>query len=187
MSDANSVNVGNVIKYKDRFWNVLKKGHVKPGKGGAFVQLELKDIISGTKLNERFRATEGIEKAFLEDMEFQYQYDEGKNLAFMNMKTYEQISLPKTLLGETEKFLQEGMDVKVKYCEDTPISIKLPDTVILEIKETEPVVKGQTAASSFKPAILENGVRIMVPPFVNSSDKVVVRTEDATYVERAKK
>jgi len=187
MENANSISVGNVIKYNNRFWSVLKRDHVKPGKGGAFVQLEMKDIISGTKLNERFRSNDTIERIVLEEVESQYQYDDGENIALMNMETYEQESLPKNLINDNAlKFLQEGMDVTVILCEGSPIEIKIPDTVTLEIAEAEPVVKGQTAASSFKPAVLENGVRIMVPTFVNSGDKVVVRTEDSAYMERVK-
>lgn len=184
---ANAINVGNVIKHKNRFWIVTKREHVKPGKGGAFVQVEMKDIITGTKLNERFRATENVEKAHVEDIDFQYQYDEGENMALMNMESFEQISLSKDLVGDALPYLQEGMDVKVTYCEGMAIQIKLPETVVVEIKETEPVVKGQTSASSYKPAVLENGIRTMVPPFVTSDDKIVVRTADSTYVERAKK
>lgn len=183
---ANSLGIGNVIKYNNRFWTITKKEHVKPGKGGAYVQVEMKDIMTGTKTNERFRSSDDVEKAFMEDKEYQYQYDEGDTIAVMDNETFEQESFDKKLLGDKLPFLQEEMMLRVSFCEGTPIDIKLPDTVILEIKETEPAIKGQTVTNSFKPAILENGVRIMVPPFVNSGEKVVVRTEDSTYVERAK-
>jgi len=183
---ANSISLGHVLKHNDRFWIVTKKEHVKPGKGGAFIQVEMKDIITGSKSNNRFRSSENVEKAHVEDREFQYQYPEGENLALMDMESYETISLPKILVGEAVQFLQEGMDVKVTYCEETPIEIKLPETVILAINTTEAVVKGQTSSASYKPAILENGVRVMVPPFVTSENKIVVRTADGTYVERAK-
>lgn len=184
--NANSISVGNVLKHNNRFWVVTKKDHVKPGKGGAFVQVEMKDIMTGTKSNNRFRSTENVEKAHVEDKDYQYQYPEGDNLALMDMESFEQISLGKDLVGEALPFLQEGMDVKVTYCESTPIQIKLPETVVLGIDQTESVVKGQTSSASYKPAILENGVRVMVPPFVKSDDKVVVRTSDGTYVERAR-
>ncbi len=184
--NVNSIGIGNVIKYKDQYWIVTKKEHVKPGKGGAFVQLEMKNVKTGNKLNERFRAGEDVEKIALEEKEYQYQYDEGETISLMNMETFDQESFDKSLLGERIAFLTEGMEVKVCYCEHIIVDIKLPDTVICAIKETEPTVKGQTAASSFKPAILENGLRIMVPPFITSDDKLVVKTEDCTYVERAK-
>lgn len=150
------------------------------------MQLEMKNLMTGNKLNERFRAGEDVEKVILDEKEFQYQYDEGDTLAMMNMETYEQESFPKKMLGERIAYLTDGMDVKVCYCDDRAMDIKLPDTVILSIKETEPTVKGQTAAASYKPALLENGVRIMVPPFINTDDKIVVKTEDSTYVERVK-
>lgn len=184
--NVNSISLGNVIKYKDQYWMVAKKEHVKPGKGGAFVQLEMKNINSGSKLNERFRAGEDVEKVILDEKDYQYQYDEGDTIALMDMDSYEQESFPKSLLGDRVAYLSDGMNVKVCYCDGNAIDIKLPDTVVLAIKETEPTVKGQTAAASYKPAILENGIRIMVPPFVTSDDKVVVKTEDSTYVERAK-
>ncbi len=184
--NANSINIGNVIKHNNKFWLVTKKEHVKPGKGGAFVQVEMKDIINNTKLNERFRSTAEVEKAFLEEKTFNYQYDDRDNLVLMNTETYEQEFFPKTLLGNRTAFLQEGMDVTVSFCEGMAIDIKLPETVVLAITTTEPTIKGQTATNSFKPAILENGIRVMVPPFISSEDKIVVRTEDGTYVERAK-
>jgi len=183
---ANSLKLGNVIKYNNRFWIITKKEHVKPGKGGAFIQVEMKDIIAGTKSNQRFRSSEDVEKAHVEEKEYQYQYPEGENLALMDMESFETISLPKDLVGDAEPFLQEGMDVKVVYCEGRPIEIKLPETVTLAIKSTESVVKGQSSSASYKPAILENDIRVMVPPFVTSDDKIVVRTVDGTYVERAK-
>lgn len=184
--NANLIAIGNVIKYNNRFWMVTKREHVKPGKGGAFVQMEMKDIMTGTKTNERFRSDVDVEKAFMEEKTMQYQYDEGETISLMNMENYEQESLSKDLLGTKVAFLQEGMDVRIMLCEGNPIDIKLPDTVILAIRETEPSLKGQTVTSSFKPAILENGIRVLVPPFVTSDDKIVVRTEDSTYVERAK-
>ena len=183
---ANSLSIGDVIKYNNGYWRLTKKEHVKPGKGGAYVQAELKNITTGTKTNERFRSSDEVEKAFMDDKTYQYQYDEGDTIAVMNNETFEQESFSKELLGDKLPFLQDEMMIRIFFCEGTPIDIKLPDTVILEIKETEPSIKGQTVTNSFKPAILENGIRVMVPPFVNSGEKIVVRTEDATYVERAK-
>lgn len=184
--NINSVSLGNVIKYKNRYWIIRKKEHVKPGKGGAFIQVEMKDLLSGNKSNERFRAGEDVEKIAVEEILYQYQYDEGTTISLMNLESYEQQSFDKELLGERIAFLEEGMEVKVCYCEHIIVEIKLPDTVVCSIKETEPTVKGQTAASSFKPAILENGLRIMVPPFITSDNKIVVKTEDCSYVERIK-
>jgi elongation factor P len=183
--NAISISVGNVIQFNGKFWIVTKKEHIKTGRSG-FVQVEMKDIKTGSKGSHRFRSSEEVEKAHMEDKEYQYQYMEGENLSLMDMESYESILLSKTLVGNAISFLKEGMDIKVTYCDETPIEIKLPETVILAVESTEGVVKGQTAASSYKPAILENGVRVMVPPFITNTDKIVVRTIDGTYVERAK-
>ncbi|MDA0902688.1 MAG: elongation factor P [Proteobacteria bacterium] len=185
--NANSIRVGNVIEYNNNLWVVLKKNHVQPGKGGAYVQIEMKDIVNGTKNNVRFISSENIEKAHLEGKKYQYQYMDRDELVVMDMESFEQLNFHQDLLGEALPFLQEGMDVVVEFCNDKPINIQLPETVILEIAEADAVVKGQTAASSNKPAILENGVRIMVPTFIEAGNRVVVRTEDGSYVERAKK
>ncbi len=185
--NANSIRVGNVIEYQNKSWQVLKRDHVKPGKGGAYVQVEMKDIINGTKTNVRFISTETIEKAHLESKKYQYQYMDQDDLVVMDMETFEQHNFSKTLLGESLPFLQEEMNISVEYCNDNPINIILPETVTLEIVEADAVVKNQTASSSYKPAKLENGVRVMVPQFIASGDRIVVRTADSTYVERAKK
>ena len=184
--NVNSISVGNVIIYNGKYCIVTKREHVIPGKGGAFLQVEMKDIKSGNKLMNRFNTTDDVEKANMEDKPYQYQYMDGDNLALMDMDTYEQISLSKDLVGEALPFLQDGMDVVVEYCDGEAIRIRLPEKVVMKIQSTEATVKGQTATASYKPAILENGVRVMVPPFITSDDKIVVRTEDATYVERAK-
>lgn len=184
--NANSIRIGNVIQYQNRSWQVLKREHVKPGKGGAYIQVEMKDIIIGTKTNVRFNSSENIEKAHLESKNYQYQYMDKDELVVMDMESFEQFNFSKDLLGESFPFLQEGMNIQVEYCNDNPINIILPETVVLEIVEADAVVKNQTATSSYKPAKLENGVRVMVPQFVESGDRIVVRTEDATYVERAK-
>jgi elongation factor P len=181
---ANSLNVGHVIKHKDKLWVVVKKEHVKPGKGGALVQVELKDIIGGKKLNESFRSSEDVDRVMLDETKYQYQYAEGENLVFMNLENYETQNFSKDLLGEKAAYLNDGMEIVACTCCDMIIEMRLPETVILQVRETESVVKGQTASSSFKPAVLENGIRIMVPPFVSSDDKVIVKTENSTYVER---
>lgn len=184
--NANTVRPGNVLEHQGKLWRVVKTQHTMPGKGGAFIQMELKEIQSGTKLNERFRSNEDVEKVRLDQKDHQYLYGDGESITLMDNETFEQITLPKELLGEKEAFLQDGMQVMVESYEGKTMGIELPEQVTLEIVESEPVVKGQTAASSNKPAVLENGVRIMVPPFVEAGDKVVVKTVDGSYVERAK-
>lgn len=184
--NGNEIRPGNVIEHKGRLWSAVKTEHTKPGKGGAYLQVELRDIRNGTKLNERFRSSESVERVRLDQKEHQFLYEEGENLVLMDQETYDQIHAPKDLVGEPIAFLQEGMTVTVSSYEGEPISIELPSTVIMEITEAEPVVKGQTAASSFKPATLENNVRVMVPPHIESGTRIVVNTGDGTYVERAK-
>jgi elongation factor P len=185
--DGGSIRPGNVLEHKGQLWVVLKTQHVKPGKGGAFNQVEMKDIRHGTKLNERFRSDETVERARLEQLEYQYLFEDGESLVFMNQEDFEQVYIPKSLLGEERlPFLEDGMQVTVEFYEQEPIGLTLPQHVTLQVEETEPVVKGQTATSSYKPAVLNNGVRIMVPPFINNGDNIVVDTGDGTYVERAK-
>ena len=184
--NANEIRVGNVLEFNKRLSVVLKTMHVQPGKGGAYMQVEMKDIKDGTRNNNRFRSTETVEKVQLEQISYQYLYDEGDTIAIMDKKTFEQRSLSKDLVGEQFAFLQDGMDIAVEVYNEEPIYVVLPDSATLEISECEPVVKGQTASSSYKPAILENGIRIMVPQFVNQGDKVVVKIETREYVERAK-
>ncbi|MDA9176501.1 elongation factor P, partial [Alphaproteobacteria bacterium] len=159
---------------------------VKPGKGGAFAQIELKDIRDGTKMNERFRSDETVERVRLDQVDYQYLFADGEMLTFMNNDTFEQIELNSDLVGEPLPFLQENMQVTIELYEEEPISVSLPESVILEITEADAVVKGQTASSSYKPALLENGVKIMVPPHIAAGTKVVVNTADGTYMERAK-
>lgn len=185
--NANSLKVGNVIEYQKGLWVVLKRDHVKPGKGGAYIQAELKNITQGTKTNTRFSSSDDIEKAHLEFKKFQYQYMDGDDLVVMDMESFEQHNFNKELLGDALPFLQDEMEVRVEFCNDKAINVLLPEHVTLEIESADAVVKNQTASSSYKPAVLENGVRVMVPAFVESGDRIVVRTEDATYVERAKK
>lgn len=184
--NANSIRIGNIIEHKGRLCSVVKKAHTQPGKGGAYIQLELKDIKAGTKLNERFRSSENIERARLDQKKYQFLFREADLLTLMDNDTYEQIQVNASLAGEAVIFLQEEMELTLESYEDENMSIILPETVILEVSETEAVVKGQTAASSNKPAVMDNGVRVMVPPFITVGDKLVVRTEDSEYLERAK-
>jgi elongation factor P len=183
--NGNEIKPGNVILHNDQIWVAVKTAHVKPGKGGAFAQVELKNLVTGSKLNERFRSSETVERVRLEQKDYQYLYDQGDTLVFMETETYEQVELAKDFVGERAAFLKEGMMVTVNSYESKPIGITLPDHVTLEVVEADPVVKGQTAASSYKPAVLENGVRILVPPFVAAGERVVVDTSEATYVKRA--
>ena len=182
---GNEIRPGNVIQHKGALWVAVKTQHVKPGKGPAYAQVELKNAIDGTKLNERFRSSETVERVRLEQKDCQFLYAEGDMLTFMDMDTYDQIAIPKDFLEERAAFLQDGMKVSIESHEGRPIGISLPDQVTLKVVEAEPVVKGQTAASSYKPAMLENGVRVMVPPFVGVGERVVVDTNELTYVRRA--
>jgi elongation factor P len=185
--NANSIRAGNVLEHNGRLYIVSKTpDHTMPGKGGAFVQVEMKDIKNGTKINERFRSTENAERVRLDQKEYQFLFIENNQLNLMDIENFEQITINEELIGDKIAYLQDGMVVTVEMYEESPLKILLPDTVVLNVIETEPVVKGQTAASSYKPAILENGVRIMVPPFIDPDTKVVVKTEDDTYVERYK-
>ena len=183
---ANDIRIGNVLEHNSKLWIVTKTQHVQPGKGGAFMQTEMKELRGGQKLNERFRTADTVEKVFLEEKAFQFLYRDGDDLHFMDQTTYEQIQLPADLVGDAVAFLADGMVVNICLYENSPISVSLPATVTLEIVEAEPVVKGQTATSSYKPAILSNGVKIMVPQHIETGTMVVVDTSNASYVERAK-
>lgn len=183
--NGNQITPGMVIQHDGGLWAAVKTNAVKPGKGGAFNQVELKNLIDGRKLNERFRADETVERVRLEQKDFQFLYAEGDDLVFMDTATYDQITLASDFVGERAAFLQDGMTVTLEMHEERPIGIKLPDQVTLEIVEADPVVKGQTAASSYKPAKLENGLRVMVPPFIASGERIVVDTTEVTYLRRA--
>ncbi len=183
--NGNEIRPGNVIEHNGGLWAAVKTNSVKPGKGGAYNQVELKNLIDGTKLNERFRAAATVEKVRLEQKDFQFLYEQGDALVFMDSETYEQLELQKDFVGDRSAFLQDGMTVTVELYEDKPIGISLPDQVALKISEADPVVKGQTAASSYKPAVLENGIRVMVPPFIASGERILVDTNDITYIRRA--
>ncbi len=183
--NGNEIRQGNVVEHKGGLWVAVRCQSVKPGKGGAFNQVELKNLIDGTKLNERFRSSETVERVRLEQKDHQFLYDTGEVLTFMDLDTYEQIELQRDFVGERAAYLQEGMKVVVEIYEERPIGISLPEQVTLEITETEPTVKGQTASASYKPALLENGVRVMVPPFVGVGERIVVDTNEGAYVRRA--
>jgi len=183
--NGNEIRPGNVIEHQGGLWVAVKTNAVKPGKGGAYNQVELKNLINGTKLNERFRSAETVEKVRLEQKDFSFLYEQGESLVFMDTETYEQLELNKDFVGERAAFLQDGMMVTVELYEEKPIGISLPDTVVLTITEADPVVKGQTAASSYKPAVLENGIRVLVPPFISSGERIVVDTNEITYIRRA--
>ena len=183
---GNEIKPGMIIEHKNDLWSVLKSKHVKPGKGGAFNQLELKSIKKGTKLNERFRSSDTVERAILDDKKFSFLYEDEKNCHFMNQKNFEQIQISKTLLGEKNKLLKENMEVNVQFYDDQALSIDLPTSIELKIESTDAAIKGQTASSSYKPATLENGIKIMVPPFVNSDDKIVLDTRTLEYIKKIK-
>lgn len=183
---GNEIRVGYIINYQGKLWAVTKTQHVQPGKGGAYMQAEMKSLVEGTKLNERFRSAESVERVYLDEMPHQFLYAEGDDLVFMDQETFEQITISRDFVGDGAVFLQDGMVVNLSMYEGKPISVQLPDSVVLEISEADPVVKGQTASSSFKPAVLINGQRILVPPHITSGMKVVVNTVDGSYVERYK-
>jgi elongation factor P len=182
---GNEVRPGTMIEHQGRLWMAVKSQSVKPGKGGAYNQVELKDIESGTKLNERFRSSEMVEEIHLDKKDFQFLYASGDMLTFMDMENYEQIELATDFVGDQAQFLQDGMKTLVQLHEGKPIGIKLPVQVTLTIAEADPVLKGGTAAPSYKTAVLENGLKIQVPPFIGVGEKIIVSTEDGVYVRRA--
>jgi len=184
--NGNAVRPGNVIEHQSRLWRAVKTQHVKPGKGGAFLQVELKDIRDGTKLNERFRAADSVDRVRLDQTDYQFLFRDDGKLTLMHPESYEQMEIDADLVGEPIDFLQDGMTLTVESYEEEPISVSLPETVICEIADCEPVVKGQTASSSYKPGTLDNGRRIMIPPHIEAGTRVVVNTADGEYVERAK-
>jgi elongation factor P len=183
---GNEIKPGMIIEHKDDLWTVLKAQHVKPGKGGAFNQVELKSIKKGTKLNERFRSSDSVERAILDDKKFNFLYEDETNCHFMDQTNYEQIQINKSILGEQNKLLKENMEVEVQFYDEQPLSVNLPSSVELKIETTDAAIKGQTASSSYKPAILENGIKIMVPPFINSEDNIVLDTRTLEYIKKIK-
>ena len=184
--NGNTIKPGNVIEHKNGLWVATKTSHVKPGKGGAFAQIELKSLKDGSKLNERFRSSENVEKIILEETPYVFLYKENDSLIFMNNQTFEQISVNIDMIGDQAAFLQDGMNVIINIYNENPVSIIMPDNCIEEIVEADAVIKGQTVSSSFKPAILKNGVKVMVPGHIEVGTKIVVRPSDCTYVEKAK-
>ncbi len=183
--NGNEIRPGNILEHNGGLWAAVKVDHVKPGKGGAFAQVELRNLRNGSKLNERFRSADKVERVRLEQKDQQFLYESDGKLVFMDSETYEQIELDAEILGERRPFLQDGMTITIEYHDSEALSATLPQKVTCTVVETEPVVKGQTAANSFKPAVLDNGVRVMIPPFVGEGEAIVVNTETMEYSERA--
>ena len=183
--NGNEIRPGNVLEHNGGLWGAVKVDHVKPGKGGAFAQVELRNLRNGSKLNERFRSADKVERVRLEQKDMQFLYENSGMLVFMDAETYDQVELPAEILGDRRPFLQDGMTIQVEFHESEALNATLPQKVTCRIVETEPVVKGQTAANSFKPAVLDNGVKVMVPPFVGPAELIVVNTETMEYSERA--
>jgi elongation factor P len=184
--DANTVRKGHVLDYNGKLWAVLKSEIMIPGKGNAVVQVEMRDVRTGVKTNVRFRTQETVERVQLHDHEMQFLFSSGDDYTFMDQTTFEQLTIPKDIIGDPVVFLQEGMVCNVQTYEGVALSVELPATVVLEITEADPVVKGQTASSSYKPAKLSNGVRVMVPPVIGAGTRIVVNTADSSYIERAR-
>ena len=182
--NAGDIRVGMLLEYKSELWEVLKTQHVKPGKGGAFAQVEMKSVEKNTKLNERFRSSETVEKASLDEISFNYIYSDEKNYYFMDSKTFEQIQIKKDLLGEKGKLLTENLNVSVSFYNENPIAVELPNQINCKVETTDAALKGQTVSSSYKPAILNNGVKIQVPPFIEANDEIIVDTRTLEYVKK---
>ena len=181
---ASEIRVGMLVEYKDDLWQVLKTQHVKPGKGGAFAQVEMKSMGKNTKLNERFRSSETVEKASLEETNFNFLYEDENNYFFMDPKTFEQLEIKKNIVGEKGKLLTENLEVSISFYNENPISVELPNQVTCKIEATDVALKGQTVSSSYKPAILDNGLNIQVPPFIDSGDAVIVDTRTLEYIKK---
>ena len=182
--NASEIRVGMLLEYKDDLWQVLKTQHVKPGKGGAFAQVEMKSLNKNTKLNERFRSSETVEKAALDENDFNYSYDDEINYFFIDPKSFEQIEIKKDVVGEKGKLLSENLEVKISFYDGKPISLELPNQVQCKIETTDAALKGQTVSSSYKPATLDNGLNIQVPPFIESGDEVIIDTRNFEYVKK---
>ena len=181
---ASEIRVGMLIEYRDDLWQVLKTQHVKPGKGGAFAQVEMKSVVKNTKLNERFRSSESVEKAFLDETKFNYLYGDETDYYFMNPKSFDQINIKKEIIGNKGKMLTENLEVSISFYNESPLSIELPKQVICTVATTDVALKGQTVSSSYKPATLDNGVNIQVPPFIESEDKIIVDTRTMEYIKK---
>ncbi len=184
--NANSIRGGMVIEHEGKQWSVIKHAIVQPGKGGAFIQVEMRDIASGTKSQARWRTADSVERLEVRENDCQYLFKDGDMFTFMDKGTFDQFNISGDLLGERAAFLTDNMDVTVEFIEGKPVGINLPKSVVLMVTEADPVVKGQTAASSYKPGLLENGLKVLIPPFIEAGTKIVVNTEDCSYVERAK-
>tara|TARA_Y100000816_G_scaffold35113_1_gene22332 strand:- start:1168 stop:1728 length:561 start_codon:yes stop_codon:yes gene_type:complete len=182
--NAGEIRVGMLLEYKDDLWQVLKTQHVKPGKGGAFAQVEMKSVNKSTKLNERFRSSETVEKASLEEVPYNYLYEDENNYFFIDQKTFEQIEIKKTVIGEKGKLLTENLGVLVSFYNENPISVVLPNQVKCKIATTDAAIKGQTVSSSYKPAVLENGLKIQVPPFVEAGDLIILDSRTIEYIKK---
>tara|TARA_B110000196_G_scaffold259386_1_gene230339 strand:+ start:84 stop:644 length:561 start_codon:yes stop_codon:yes gene_type:complete len=181
---ASEIRVGMLIEYKDDLWQILKTQHVKPGKGGAFAQIEMKSVNKNTKLNERFRSSESIEKASLDETKFNYLYDDETDYYFMNPKSFDQINFKKEIVGEKGKLLTENLEVSISFYNENPLSVELPNQVTCTIETTDVALKKQTVSSSYKPATLDNGINIQVPPFIESGDKIIVDTRTIEYIKK---
>jgi len=182
--NAGEIRVGMLLEYKNDLWQVLKTQHVKPGKGGAFAQVEMKSVNKNTKLNERFRSSETVEKASLDEIKFNFLYEDENNYFFMNPKSFEQLEIKKIVVGEKGQLLTENLEVIISFYNDTAISVELPNQVVCKINTTDAALKGQTVSSSYKPATLDNGLNIQVPPFIESGDEVIVDTRSLEYVKK---
>ena len=181
---ASEIRVGMLIEYKDDLWQILKTQHVKPGKGGAFAQIEMKSVNRNTKLNERFRSNESVEKASLDEIKFNYLYDEENDYFFMNPKSFEQINIKKEIVGDKGKLLTENLEVNISFYNENPISVEIPKQITCQISETDVALKGQTVSSSYKPATLDNGLNIQVPPFIESGDNILLDTRTMEYIKK---
>ena len=181
---ASEIRVGMLIEYKDDLWQVLKTQHVKPGKGGAFAQVEMKSLNKNTKLNERFRSSETVEKAILEETKFNFLYEDDDNYYFINVQTFDQINIKKNVVGEKGKMLTENLEVSINFFNENPLSVDLPNQITSKVKTTDAALKGQTVSSSYKPAILDNGINIQVPPFIESGDEIILDTRTIEYVKK---
>ena len=182
--NATEIRVGMILDYKNDLWEVLKTQHVKPGKGGAFAQVEMKSLNKNTKLNERFRSSETVEKAILEETKFNFLYEDDENYYFINVKTFDQINIKKNVVGEKGKMLSENLEVSINFFNENPLSVDLPNQITSKVKTTDAALKGQTVSSSYKPAILDNGINIQVPPFIESGDEIILDTRTIEYVKK---
>ena len=182
--NAGEIRVGMLLEYKDDLWQVLKTQHVKPGKGGAFAQVEMKSVNKNTKLNERFRSSDTIEKASLDEIKFNFLYDDETDYYFMNPKSFEQINIKKDMVGEKGKLLIENLEVNISFYNEKPLAVELPNQITCTIETTDVALKGQTVSSSYKPAVLNNGLNIQVPPFIESGDEIIIDTRNLEYIKK---